>query len=497
MENDKDKTLNIKFITAGLSLAILLYVVFRAINLSITHDEAFTFTRYVNHSYAEIVTYQTGNILPNNHILNTVCQKFFSEIFGPQEFVLRLGNILCCVVFLFVAYGFSRQLTGIIALCSFVILTVHPYVLDFMGLSRGYGMAFTFMLLSLYCFFRSIKKDFNPGDFSLGLLAVILAIWANFSLLNYLLVVSPLFLLVQIIYSNRQTRPDWLRRFILNTAAFIFSCVVLLITIYGPLKIILDRKLLFGGEKGFWSDTVISLCERLGYEAGYMRYWMIFLQGLILVILSGAFVQIIYTIRTRRRDASDLFLLFLFLLTLGLSFASIAQFHFMGSYFPKERLALSFIPPFMLLIIFLFKSIDLNQGKKIAVFNLFPILLAIVFMAHMLISANVSYVLDWKYDANTKAIALDIEAINDNINLGAHPLFEPALNFYRQTKQLTKYTEVHHDGYRKAGDYNYFVIPEEDRQKIDNDSLSVIKEYIPGRTILAYKALNGKKEDFK
>ncbi|MEP6795683.1 MAG: glycosyltransferase family 39 protein, partial [Saprospiraceae bacterium] len=409
----KNKTIDIKFIIASLSLAILTYVVFRAINLSITHDEAFTYTRYVNHTYAEIVTYQTGSILPNNHILNTVCQKFFSEIFGPHEFVLRLGNILCCIVFLSVSYCFCRQFTGIIALASFVILTMHPYVLDFMGLSRGYGMAFTFMLLSLFCFFRSIKKEFNPGDFSLGLLAAVLAIWANFSLLNYLLVVSPLFLLMQIIFSNRQTRPDWLRRFILNTGSFIVSCLVLRIIIYGPLKIILDRKLLFGGEKGFWSDTVISLCERLGYGANYQHYWIIFLQVLILVILIGAFVQIIYTIRTRRRDASDLFLLFLFLLTLGLSLASIAQFHFMGSYFPKERLALSFIPPFMLLINFLFKSIDLNQGKKIAVLNLFPMLLAIVFLTHMLFSANVTYVLDWKYDANTKAIALDIEAIND------------------------------------------------------------------------------------
>ncbi|MEP6795559.1 MAG: hypothetical protein ABJB16_14620, partial [Saprospiraceae bacterium] len=90
-----------------------------------------------------------------------------------------------------------------------------------------------------------------------------------------------------------------------------------------------------------------------------------------------------------------------------------------------------------------------------------------------------------KYDANTKAIALDIEAINDDIILGAHPLFEPALNFYRQTKHLTKYTEVDHDGYRKAGDYNYFVIPDEDRQKIVQDSLQVIKEYQPSQTILA------------
>ena len=74
----KTKSDNYTFLIGGLSMAILFYVVFRAINLSITHDEAFTYTRYVNHSYAEIVTYETGNILPNNHILNTVSQKFFS-----------------------------------------------------------------------------------------------------------------------------------------------------------------------------------------------------------------------------------------------------------------------------------------------------------------------------------------------------------------------------------------------------------------------------------
>lgn len=482
-----NKAINYKIILIGLSLAILLYVVFRAINLSITHDEAFTYTRYVNHSYAEIVTYQTGNILPNNHILNTVCQKFFSEIFGPQEFALRLGNILCCIVFLFVAYFFSRQFNGMTALASFVILTMHPYVLDFMGLSRGYGMAFTFMLLSLYFFLKSIQNQFSSKHFVFGLLSAIVAIWANFSLLNYFLIACPLFLLLQIIFSSRQARSILKRRLQLNIGLSVLSGIVILITIYEPLRIIIERKQLFGGDKGFWSDTILSLCDRLGYGADYLHAWVLFLQVLIVLVLAGSIIQVIYIFKTRKPDANDKFLLFLLLLIFGMSFASIGQFHFMESYYPQERLALSFIPPFVLLIIFLLNSIDSNPGNKVAVFKYFPGLLAIVFIAHMASSANLNYVLDWKYDANTKEIANDIRHMNADIILGAHPLYEPALTFYKQTEHITRFQEIDHDGYRKPGNYNVFMIPDEDRQKLTQDSLTLIKEYLPSHTILARK----------
>lgn len=348
-------------------------------------------------------------------------------------------------------------------------------------------MAYAGMMLSLYFFVNSIHNNFDLKNFAWALLSGIMSIWANFSLLNYFLIAGGAFLGIQIFYGMQYSSHFMLRKTWLAAGTMLTSVLLLAALIYEPLRIILVRKQLFGGEQGFWSDTVNSLSQRLGYGADYSNIGMLFINLLIIGVLVASVYQILHVYRTRKPDPVDLSMAFVFVVLLGMVLASIFQFHVMGSFYPKERLAISFIPPFILLLLFLYKSYQANTETKPGIVKYILPGLATIFALHLFNSANFTYVLDWKYDANTKEIASDIEGIQGDILLGAHPLFEPALNFYRITVPLSKFQQLHNDGYRKEGEYDHYVIPEEDRQKIDAEGLMVIKEYFPSGTILARK----------
>ena len=81
-------------------LAALAYIIYKAASNSFTHDEAFTWNRWVFRSYFDIIFYYGQDIVPNNHILNSVLMKTSEWMFGSREFALRLPNVLAGAGFL-------------------------------------------------------------------------------------------------------------------------------------------------------------------------------------------------------------------------------------------------------------------------------------------------------------------------------------------------------------------------------------------------------------
>jgi hypothetical protein len=459
------------------------YIVYRATTLSITHDEAYTYTRYVSSSYWQIITYETGNILPNNHVVNTLCQKLFSSILGVSELSLRLGNVLLAGVFLLGSFCIGRLMGNIPMLISFVILTMHPYLLDFMSLSRGYGMSVSLTIASLYYFIKSIRNNYCIKYGIFGMTAAALSVWANFSWLNYFCVVTSIYVLQYALlhkFSDSKEKRKEIFKVIALTAAHYMVLAALIIK---PLHEIIKRKLLFGGETGFWTDTVDSLVDRLSYGAPYYGGWQVFMYPLIslVVVASG-----VLCVRVLLRKSKEQEILLLFCTLLGLSLLTIVQRDFMGSYYPMERTALPFVPVFLVLCLLLINIASTIWGNSTTVFAW---TIGVVFLTHFGFSMNLHYVLDWKYDANTKQIVSDINTIeSDHFKLGVHPLFEPAVNFYRKTMTITKFDAIHADGYRQGGEYEFYIIPAEDKEKLVQERLEVIKTYQPGEATLAEKS---------
>ncbi|MBE9481501.1 MAG: hypothetical protein IMY69_07395, partial [Bacteroidetes bacterium] len=106
---------------------------------------------------------------------------------------------------------------------------------------------------------------------------------------------------------------------------------------------------------------------------------------------------------------------------------------------------------------------------------------------------SVSFTLDWKYDAQTNEMIVDLEKEvnrsqkeNQTVKLGINWLFEPTINFYRKTQNLNWLNEVNRDGIE--GDFDYYYILEKDYEKIKNFNLEIIKQYPLSKSILLKKS---------
>lgn len=130
-------------------LCLFLYVIAKAINYPITHDEAGTVFQYVDYK-----PYSIWNImfwyhpLGNNHILNTLLTKLSVAIFGMKIWSLRLPNILSFLVFFYFSYQLVKTYIKQDALrfAALLLLCCHPFMLDFFALCRGYGMSLAFLM---------------------------------------------------------------------------------------------------------------------------------------------------------------------------------------------------------------------------------------------------------------------------------------------------------------------------------------------------------------
>jgi hypothetical protein len=70
------------------------------------------------------------------------------------------------------------------------------------------------------------------------------------------------------------------------------------------------------------------------------------------------------------------------------------------------------------------------------------------------------------------------------ISLGISWVFEPTINYYRQTKALNWLKEVNRDGYKGAFDYYYI---ENDSAFVDSTGLTVVKKFNEIQTVLGAK----------
>ena len=106
---------------------------------------------------------------------------------------------------------------------------------------------------------------------------------------------------------------------------------------------------------------------------------------------------------------------------------------------------------------------------------------------HTLNAANLDYFTEWKYDANTDKMLNDLENEKSNafdssnkLKLGINWLFEPTINFYRETKNLDWLDSVTRDGI--AAKYDYYYILHDDSISMENRT--ILKDYPISNSLL-------------
>jgi uncharacterized membrane protein len=467
--------LSIKLSCFLISAALLSYTILRAFNIGFTHDESYSYLYASHDSFMQIISNRTTEISANNHILNTLFMKLFDNTLGSSELSLRLQSIFAHILYLSFTFLLLKQFRSApLIVAGFIILNVNPYMLDFFSLARGYALSISFMLISIYYFILYTQDDKNKL-LIYSMIAACIAVLSNFALLNYY---AALLLIHQVVLYLRFKD---LKTSFTKSKSVLIIFIVMIIICYEPLrKLIKYERFDFGGNEGIWADTVSSLINFFIYKQTYhsqvfpFMEWFVFISLIvfILILLSKFFRGNI-----KQQDKNGFFIFSALILIL--LFNSIQHSLFGSPYF-MERFAL-FLTPLYLLALIHALNVFIEKSKAFIISGF--VILALItggMSYHFYRSANVTYALNWDYDASTKQMLLDLEKEKEGsgkqkIRLGITWLFEPAINFYRESKKLDWLEKVTREDVSE-GQFDYYYVSVKDPKDLLLEK-TTIKEY--------------------
>ncbi len=133
----------------ALLAALFAVCVYRAFTQSLVHDEALTNELYITGPLANIFNHFDAN----HHFLNTVLMRASAAIFGDSEWALRLpalggAALYFTAVYRIAALAFWRWVVPLAAAAT-ALLSLNPFLLDFMVAARGYGLALALLMWAL------------------------------------------------------------------------------------------------------------------------------------------------------------------------------------------------------------------------------------------------------------------------------------------------------------------------------------------------------------
>lgn len=490
MKNDPQalnaRSKSTKYLLFFFGVLIFAYTAARAYLLSITWDEAYSYLEFVRNGI--FYPQQYGTMSANNHLLYSWLEIQFVNWLGVNELVLRLPSLFAHILFLFYSakliINFNNKW---LVFASFFIINLNPYLLDFFSLARGYGLSIGLMMTSIY-YLYAFTKD-NRNKFAVcSILFGALAVLANYVLLNYCLALfGVLFLLIA--YHTPASIGYSQKIFVfLKKIALPVIILSMLLGVVIPIAFKLKEAgaLFFGGNKGFWSDTVSTITDRSFYELGYNYWFQRLAKGFAILIVTAASAFFLFHFIKKRGGEKQLFLGSL-LFIVGLCVTStIIQHYFLGTLYLMDRTALFLVVLFNLVLVFFIAEVSKDRAKL----SVITYLSAVIVLIHFFASFNLKYVLEWKFNADTKEMLADLGKIKsvpkekDNVSIGIPMEFDPSINFYRDVNDLTWLNTVCRiETTNRLQDYFYFS--QEDLASVNEDSIEILKTYRGTKSVLA------------
>lgn len=447
-------------LVAGLlGVGLLAFTWYKAVTSSFTHDESFSTLHFFPQGELDILLYRHPftSVITNNHILNTLLMKLSESIFGLSEWALRLPNVLALILFLFFGYRLCSRLSAPwLVLTAFLILVANPYLLDFFGVARGYGLSIGTMVAALYyllAYERKPKASHLLGFHLFGILAVM----SNFALLNFYIGAIGCFYLLPFWKAG-----TWPTAFINNWKLHLrngLALGLLVFLVYTPFKVILEHNTVsFGGKEGFFTNTVLSVVERSFYEINLPDSWITLLG--VLACLSVLLPAGMIIWRWIRRDTTffQRFTALAVVNTLAwlIPLMTIVQHHLFGQDYLEERFAIFLYPIFVFNLIFSCGWLwEASKFRPVA-----PAVLggyALTWFLITTVNLNTAYYLNWKYDKDTKAVMLFLQDFRpedgSSRKIGIHHNLEPTMNLYRRWWDMYWIDEFNREPPRMEDDF--------------------------------------------
>lgn len=424
-----------------LGVLVSLYVHIRAYLLAFTYDECWTYGWYAQQPLLDLVL--NKDPAANNHILHSILMKWCLALFGQVEYFLRLPVLITHFIYLVFTYKILKEFFPKWLLVGFVLLNFQPYVLDYYVTARGYGIAISFMILSIYYLlkFNSLNRR------SYAFWAILFAGLAAYSNFTYALIfLSALGVISYLVILSKKWTLKTMGSFLALTL------IIILIVGYPMNQVLKAGQFYYGGTSGFWNDTILSIVRHGLYKMVDNDLLTAAIGGISILIVIYAAILIIVN-NLKRKELNILFLL-LFLPMLG----SVIQHYLFDKPYLIDRTVLFSIPLFILLLIAILDSIkSIWIGRALAGISM--VFLAFIFV----LSLNFEYQLDFKEHADTRRAMMDMrkdldETPSEPFYLGKSTYMNTTINFYKDRLNLDYIIHSELTFCDDAGPYPYYYI---------------------------------------
>lgn len=416
------------YAVAVLGLLFFGYNAARAWLVAFTHDEAYTFNEYVRNSLWEIVRINGSN--SNNHVLNTLVIKAFYNVLGDHWFVLRLHCVILYGIYLFYGYKLLQHVKSqILLICGFILLSANPFLFDFFSLARGYLPSLACTLVSLYFAIQYIEFN-KPKSLWESLIISAIGVIFHLSFLNYFVPLCGLLLLYMLWPKNAS---GWQWKNVFRKGWPVLLVLLLVVSYALPVSLWIKQlgEMDLAGKTGFWQDTVLSLLGFSFYNQPYTagEEFLKYVAAIIIMLLIFCAVLLLNNLRGRRfYEPFTIVSILLLMMFLCIE----AQHFIMNNPFPNGRLALYFMPLFVLLVVYGFDKLNhfyigTIAGSILTIFSVFHFIQSINFTktTNFTSDADTPQMLSFLYqtEGNRKA--------SDPVKLGSAWTDEPCINYYR------------------------------------------------------------------
>ena len=441
---------------------VFLLIVYKVFHVPITHDETATTVHYSTFSYWQIMMYPDS--WPNNHILNTLLTKFFISVFGAKQWVVRIPNLLSFLVYAFAIFRINKivlKTSSLFFIPASILFIFNPYLLDFFGLCRGYGMSCALCTLSVSYMISGFLTLEKRPIWSAFFLAI-LASYANFSLLVFW-VATTLITWLYFFIQYKRLKKNLMQPVLL---IILFSLAYAALIAEPIIKMQNANQFQYWESTGFYTGTIVPLVVKSLYEpAGFSSviYHAISIFAIVVVLgnLINLFVKFFRSGFRLDNLQKPVFVASSILLLAAV--VSILQCRILNTPNLSGRTALFFFPLF---IIALVTTIGLIPEQKARILkSIFSFALSFLLLFQLAGTMSLNYVKEWWFDENTFEV---IDYFNktmpdQKVSLKTNWLFHPSFNFYKYTGKLPL---IDLKAYDKSIDLNtdadYYYIKSED-----------------------------------
>lgn len=381
-----------------IGLLIGCYNAYRAVHVSITFDEVWTFD-LASQPINDIMFAEKNFLSANNHILNSLLIKPCVQLFGHQLWVLRLPNILAYLLYMIGSILLSRKLFArpIFQLSLFMLLNTNLYLFDFFCLSRGYGLSNSFELMSilfLLAAFKSPKQTWIGASF----LFAALAVYANFTWINFYL---PLWCMMNVVFilKNNNHKKEKLKSLMMyNIWPLLYASLLALIS-YRPISILRKQDEFKWGANA-WIDSMHTFAKDITYVNQY------YLTVAVQIVLFAFFLVVVLVLIKQFKQKIPVEKFELLFFCAGLVFCiislTIMQRFILDTRYMDGRKATMFIVPLIILAISLldFFYVYYTRWVKVVLLSLFSLIAFQCVALH-----KTSLIQEWWFDEDTQDVA--------------------------------------------------------------------------------------------